>query len=90
MIQCVHVVYSGSVQGVGFRYTARRLALELGITGWVKNRGDGGVEVMAEGEDGALKDFLGRIGESFAGHIRDAQVSWEPATDSFRYFTVKF
>ena len=90
MKQCAHVLYSGSVQGVGFRYTARRIAIELGVTGWVKNLGDGRVEVMAEGEEDALKDFLDLVGKSFAGHIRDARVSWEPATDSFRQFTVNF
>ena len=90
MKQCVHVLYGGRVQGIGFRYAAQRIALDLGVTGWVKNLGDGKVEIMAEGDEAVLKDFLGRIRESFGGYIRDAQVAWEPAADGFRDFTVNF
>jgi acylphosphatase len=89
-VKCVHVYYSGSVQGVGFRYTAQQIALDLGVKGWVKNLWDGRVEVLAEGEESRLKDFLARLEDDFSGHIRNADVSWEPATDSFRSFSVKF
>lgn len=47
----------GRVQGVGFRYTARREALRLGLTGWVRNLDEGSVEVFAEGEPAALSVF---------------------------------
>lgn len=43
-------VVDGRVQGVGFRYATQRLAAELGIAGWVRNRPDGAVEVWAQGE----------------------------------------
>ncbi|MGE5308425.1 MAG: acylphosphatase [Deltaproteobacteria bacterium] len=86
----VHVVYRGTVQGVGFRYTVRQIAEGLGVNGWVKNLWDGSVEVEAEGEEYTLKRFLGEIGEHFSGYIRGADVSWEPSTDSFKGFTVKF
>jgi acylphosphatase len=48
---------TGSVQGVGFRYSACREALSLGIVGWVRNLESGDVEVWAEGEGPALADF---------------------------------
>lgn len=90
MKQSVHIIYSGRVQGVGFRYTARETAVELGLTGWVKNLWDGRVEIVAEGEDDVLKDFLDRVNADFTDHIKRADVSWEPSTDGFKGFTIKF
>ena len=48
-IHRAHVYYSGRVQGVGFRYTAEGLALDLKLVGWVKNLPDGRVELVCEG-----------------------------------------
>lgn len=45
---------SGRVQGVGFRHWTVRRASALGLTGWVRNRRDGRVEVLAYGDKGAL------------------------------------
>ena len=47
----VRVVVSGDVQGVGYRYTMRMVAREVGVTGWVRNRRDGSVEAEIEGSD---------------------------------------
>jgi acylphosphatase len=44
------VVVHGFVQGVGFRYSALEKARRLGVSGWVRNRGDGAVEALFEGE----------------------------------------
>lgn len=54
----VHCVISGDVQGVGFRSWVREKALELGLTGWVKNREDGAVEVVAEGQEEKLEELI--------------------------------
>jgi acylphosphatase len=58
-----HVVVSGMVQGVGYRYTMRVEALRAGVTGWVRNRGDGSVEAEVEGTpeqvDGVLTWMAG-------------------------------
>jgi acylphosphatase len=48
------VVIRGSVQGVGFRYAAARAARSRGVSGWVRNRGDGTVEAVFEGEPDAV------------------------------------
>ncbi len=48
---------SGRVQGVGFRYFARRTATRLGLAGWVRNLPDGRVEALAEGNPEALRRF---------------------------------
>ncbi|WP_377269788.1 acylphosphatase [Peterkaempfera sp. SMS 1(5)a] len=52
-----HVVVSGEVQGVFFRDTCRRTAAEHGVSGWVRNRADGSVEAVFEGEP----DAVGRV-----------------------------
>ena len=53
-----HMIVSGVVQGVGFRYTTQMKAKELGITGWVKNLPDGTVEIEAEAETIKLYRFI--------------------------------
>ena len=49
-----HIIFSGRVQGVGFRYTACCLARPLGLTGWVKNLWDGDVEMEVQGDPAAI------------------------------------
>ena len=54
---------SGRVQGVGFRYTAQRVAARLGLVGWVMNLPDGTVRTWAQGPDEAVARFLGFLEE---------------------------
>lgn len=89
MIQRVHLYYSGRVQGVGFRYTVRDMAIKLNIPGWVRNLPDRRVELLAEAEETVLKDFLGSINECFSRYIQGAQTSWEPAVNDLKDFTIK-
>lgn len=53
-----HVLVSGRVQGVGFRWYAREKGAELGLAGWVKNLPDGRVEAMLEGEPRAVESMV--------------------------------
>lgn len=53
-----HLIIHGNVQGVSFRYYTRQQAKQLGITGWVANRPDGTVEVVAEGEETQLQKLI--------------------------------
>jgi len=61
-------IVQGRVQGVGYRYYARRQAEALGVSGYARNRPDGSVEVVAEGAPKALEDFETRLraGPDFA------------------------
>ncbi|HLJ66677.1 MAG TPA: acylphosphatase [Chloroflexota bacterium] len=62
------VTIRGRVQGVSFRYYARQRATALGLSGWVRNRPDGTVEAVVEGDDEAVRRFLSwaRSGPSLA------------------------
>jgi len=90
MKKVLHAYYSGRVQGVGFRFTAQRIAGELKITGWARNLGDGRVEIKAEAEEGNLQNFLSQINNSFNRYIQDTEINWEPATGEFRDFRIRF
>ena len=54
----VHIIVHGQVQGVFFRASAKAQALELGLTGWIRNLSNGTVEVHAEGDQDALDHFI--------------------------------
>ncbi|MDL9981342.1 acylphosphatase [Microbacterium sp. ASV49] len=54
----VHVLVRGAVQGVGYRYTMRIVAHDLGVSGWVRNRFDGSVEAEIEGTTEQVEDLL--------------------------------
>lgn len=86
----LHCVYYGRVQGVGFRFTAERIAGGLNLSGWVKNNNDGSVEVTAEGEEESLNDFISRIKDYFGRYISDSRLSWSAATNEFKGFETRF
>ncbi|MDQ3812792.1 MAG: acylphosphatase [Armatimonadota bacterium] len=85
-----HVFYEGRVQGVGFRYTAEEMAQRHGIVGWVRNRRDGRVELVAQGEDGAVRAFLDDVRTGPLGHyIRDVDISWSDPDEDFPNFDIR-
>ncbi len=86
----IDVVYSGNVQGIGFRFSINDIARALPIGGWVKNEPDGTVRIVAEGEEGRLKDFIDQICVAFPGYINDSKISWEPGTGEFKDFGIKY
>jgi acylphosphatase len=86
----LHVYFSGTVQGVGFRFTAQDIANELGIRGWVKNKSSGQVEVVAEAEEEKLKEFLDRINQYFSRHIQDTRLDWQEAAGEFTDFEIRY
>lgn len=85
----VHLIISGDVQGVGFRSWVLRVARELGLVGWVTNREDDTVEIVAEGKQLDLEDLLARCrrGPELAV-VKAVDVRWEQATGEFMSFVV--
>jgi acylphosphatase len=77
MIVCKRVLYSGQVQGVGFRYTTRHLAQGYPVGGHVRNLRDGRVEVVAEGEAEQVAAFLATLEEQMAGYVEGRTVHEE-------------
>ena len=85
----IHLVVRGRVQGVFFRASAQREARQLGLTGWVKNRNDSAVELVAEGEEDQVKDFLAwaQHGPSTA-RVDKIETRWRSYTGEYATFRI--
>ena len=70
-MQCRTVLFSGHVQGVGFRFNTYQIAKNFDITGRVRNLDDGRVELVAEGEAGEIETFLEAIRQRMSGNIHN-------------------
>ena len=82
-------LYSGHVQGVGFRFTVKTLTQGFEVTGMVRNLEDGRVELAAEGLKEELEAFLDAIRQSEVGRfIRQEQPCWSEAKNEFRGFEI--
>jgi acylphosphatase len=83
----VHLVVRGRVQGVFFRASAQREARTLGVTGLAKNRQDGTVELIAEGDEEVLRDFIGwtHHGPS-AARVENVDIRWRAFTGEYDDF----
>ena len=85
----VQLLVRGRVQGVFFRASAQREARRLGVTGWVKNRADGSIELLAEGEEEAIKEIVGWANHgSSAARVDHVDVRWRGYTGEFFEFTI--
>ncbi len=85
----LHIIYSGRVQGVGFRYTAKNVATGFEVAGIVRNLSDGTVELVAEGLKDELEGFQQAIRESGLGSlIARESASWHEAKNDFRGFDI--
>ena len=81
--------YSGRVQGVGFRYTAKTVATGFEVAGTIRNLPDGRVELVAEGRRDELEAFRAALQDAgLAGFIRGEQLHWAYATNEFRGFEI--
>jgi acylphosphatase len=87
--QRLHALIEGHVQGVGFRYFVREIADGFPVTGWVRNRHDGKVELVAEGDQADLDKLMGIVKEGPRGSlVTNIRVSWETATGEFDKFGI--
>lgn len=86
-----HIIVTGLVQGVGFRWFVEREAKKLGLNGYVKNLFNGDVEVEVEGDSGLIEDLIKqlRVGNR-SSHVTDVQVSWLEFQNKFNNFRITF
>lgn len=86
----VHLKLHGSVRDVGFRFFIQRKASALGLTGWVRNRPDGIVELVVEGDKTAVEHCIEdcRKGPLFA-RVEKVEVDWQKPTGEFTRFEVR-
>lgn len=85
----LQLVVRGRVQGVYFRASAQREARRLGLSGWVKNRPDGSVEILAEGEEVAIRELYGwaQKGPS-AARVDRVDTRWRGFTGEYAEFRI--
>ena len=86
----VHVWVQGRVQAVGFRAFVQQNALQIGVTGWVRNVGYNTVEAVAEGTKEQIEDFLQMVKRGPIGsRVDESREEWEQVTGDFGSFRVK-
>jgi acylphosphatase len=82
-------LYSGHVQGVGFRYVVKSITYGFEVTGTIRNLDDGRVELTAEGDREQLQALLEAVRQSdMSRFIRHEQTCWSEARDEFRDFAI--
>ena len=86
----VHIIFSGTVQGVGFRFTVQKYALVLGLKGWVKNLSNGSVEVLLEGPKQRLQELCQNVEDDLKGHIHNRDIQFVPAEGEFEDFQITY
>ncbi|MBU1084693.1 MAG: acylphosphatase [Candidatus Omnitrophota bacterium] len=84
------VIYHGTVQGVGFRFTVNRIAQNLAMNGYVRNMPDGSVEMVCEGPVSQAETFIRRIDESMSEFISERSVKTGPDEKAFTGFGIRF
>jgi acylphosphatase len=83
-----HILFSGGVQGVGFRFTALNSARRCGLTGFVRNTHDGSVELLVQGSEDDITDCLEDLHQTF--HVRDTQIEQVPFDPSYVDFQITY
>jgi acylphosphatase len=87
----LHVVVSGLVQGVGYRHSSYRKALELGLCGWVRNLPNGDVEAVFQGDRARIERMLEwcRRGPALA-RVDRVDSNWRSTSDEYTDFQIAF
>lgn len=90
-LQQLHAIVSGRVQGVNFRSATQRAAQRLGLAGWVRNRPDGTVEVLAEGPRPALDQLAAFLHHGPpAAAVTQVAATWRAAAGTLHGFEVQW
>jgi acylphosphatase len=85
----LQLIVHGRVQGVYFRASTQREAKRLGLGGWVRNRPDGAIEILAEGEETSIRELYGwaQKGPS-AARVERVDTRWRSFTGEFPDFRI--
>ncbi len=87
----LHAIVFGLVQGVGYRYFVWTRAQQFGLSGFVKNLEDGSVEIVAEGEQKELEEFLQLLRHGFSSaRIKKISENWSETTGEFDSFKINY
>jgi acylphosphatase len=89
MLKRAQATFYGEGQGVGFRFKAESLAAAYKLNGYVRNVPDGNVEVVVEGEEGDINNFLSTLKEEMDNYIEKAATNWSPPTGEFKRFEIR-
>ncbi|MBA4389315.1 MAG: acylphosphatase [Syntrophus sp. (in: bacteria)] len=87
----MYIVVKGIVQGVSYRYNTEKKANEYQLTGWVKNASDGNVEILCEGREDSINQFIEwcKVGPRGA-HVEEVHTEWGEYTGEFRAFEIRY
>ena len=85
---CKKIVFTGHVQGVGFRFTTKRIAAVFEVAGYVKNLPDGSVELMAEGDADEVDAFVDAVKQQMAAYITDSKLA-DHSVENFADFRIR-
>jgi len=85
-----HVVFSGRVQGVGFRFTALNAASRYRLTGYVRNVSNGTVEMVVQGPAADIDNCINSIEQSFADYITGTKSEDIPPDPAYTDFKITF
>ncbi len=84
------IIFTGRVQGVGFRFTARRAANRRQLTGFVRNVPNGTVEMLAQGRPEDIDDCIQDLKEYFAGYLKETRIEEIPPDPRYTDFKITF
>ena len=84
------IIFAGRVQGVGFRFTAHRMANRHQLTGFVRNLPNGTVEILAQGRPEDIDDCIGDMKEAFAGYMRETRIEETTCDPQYADFRITF
>ncbi len=85
-----HIIFTGRVQGVGFRFTTLDLANRYRLTGFVRNCADGAVELVAQGQLEQIHDLLRDIQDKYKDYITETKINETPSNSQFKDFKIAF
>jgi len=85
-----HIIFAGRVQGIGFRFTAHRIARLHQLTGYVRNLSDGSVEMLVQGYTEDVDGCIADIKDSFAGYLREVKIEKVAHNPKYTDFKITF